>query len=141
MSHVVTLWTLAPGKTKMPPLAGKPQRVLLALDGRALSKPLLAAALRQSIRLTDRIDILLLNPPKEPTTLLASLLLRLEHSGIDYRLASMEGSLEEEIERYLHRFQGVSVVLVGSSQPLEEAMGAKLQGLRRQGFRFIGLMP
>lgn len=140
MSHVAVLRAMALATTKMPALAGRPQRVLLALDGRALSRPLLTAALKQSIRLTDRLDILLLNPAKEPTSLLGSLLLRLEHSGIDYRLASMEGNLAEEVERYLHRFPGVSVVLVGSLQPLEEALGEKLQRLRRQGHRFIGLM-
>lgn len=140
MSHGAALGTLFLERSKMPAPAGKPQRVLLALDGRALSKSLMAAALRESIRLTDRLDILLLNPPKEPTTLLGILLLRLEHSGIDYRLASIEGRLAEEVDRYLQRFQGGTVVLVHSLPSLEEALGAKLQSLRRQGHRFIGLM-
>lgn len=141
MNHVASLRTLARDISRMPALAGKPRRVLLALDGRSLSRPLLAEALRQSVRLTDRLDILLLNPAREPTSLLGSLLLRLEHSGIDYRLACTEGSLVEEVDRYLRRFQGVTVVLVERLQLLEEAMGANLQRWRRQGYHFIGLMP
>lgn len=141
MNNAATLWMRSHAKQGMASPARGPQRVLLALEGRRLSRELLTAALKQCIPLTDRLDILLVNPPKEPTTLLGSLLLRLEHSGIDYRLASTDGSLVEEVTRYLHRFQGVTVVLVDSMQPLEEAMGAKLQNLRRNGYRFISLMP
>jgi len=114
-------------------------RVLLALDGLRLTPEILAAALKQCVQLTDRLDILLVNPPKAPTYLLGSLLLRLEHSGIDYRLASTEGNLGDEVVDYLHRFLGITLVIVDSLPSLEQALGSSLLELCRKGYRFISL--
>ena len=115
------------------------RRALLALDGTRLTPMLLVAALAISVQLTDRLDVLLVNPPKAPTTLLRGLLLRLEHSGIDYRLASTEGDVGEQVLHYLNRFQGVTQVLVDSLPSLEQGMGTRLAELRSKGYRFIGL--
>jgi len=114
-------------------------RVLLALDGQRLTPAVLAAAVRECTQVTDRLDILLVNPPKAPTSLLAGLLLRLEHSGIDYRLASSEGSLDAEISRYLQRFQGITLVIVDHLPSLERAVGPGFTDLGLKGCRFISL--
>lgn len=111
-------------------------RVLLALDGRCLTPSLLARALAHCVPLTDRLDILLVNSPKAPTSLLAGLLLRLEHSGIDYRLTSSEGDLGEQVLHYLNRFLGISLVLVDRLNPLELSIGVAMARLRAHGYRF-----
>ena len=115
-------------------------RVLLALDGQRLTPAVLAAAVRECAQVTDRLDILLVNPPKAPTYLLGGLLLRLEHSGIDYRLASSEGSLDAEISRYLQRFQGITLVIVDHLPSLERVLGSVLPDLRRTGCHFVTLL-
>ncbi len=123
--------------------AGKPRlpysrfQVLLALDGNHLTPLLLSAALTHCVPLTDRLDILLVNPPKAPTSLLSVMLLRLEHSGIDYRLASTEGELGEQILEYLNRFLGITTVLVDRLTPLEQTIGPSLEHLRTKGYRFV----
>ena len=114
-------------------------RVLLALDGARLTPLLLTAALAHCVPLTDRLDILLVNPPKAPTSLLRGLLLKLEHSGIDYRLVSSEGDLGEHVLNYLNRFRGITQVLVDCLPSLERAMGSKLAELQSKGYRFIPL--
>jgi len=114
-------------------------RVLLALDGSRLTPLLLTTALARCVQLTDRLDILLVNPPKAPTSMLRGLLLRLEHSGIDYRLASTEGDLGEHVLNYLNRFMGITQVLVDSLPSLEQSMGARLDELQTKGCRFIPL--
>ena len=123
--------------------AGKPRlpysklQVLLALDGNHLTPPLLSAALAHCAPLTDRLDILLVNAPRAPTSLLSVMLLRLEHSGIDYRLASSEGELGEQILEYLKRFLGITTVLVDKLTPLEQTIGPSLEHLRAKGYRFV----
>ena len=112
-------------------------RVLLALDGEGLSRLVLAKAVSHCVRLTDRLDILLVNSPREPTSVLWRLLLTLEHSGIDYRLTSTEGDLGEQVLSYLNRFQGITLVLVDSVAPLEQTIGGAITRLRAQGYRFI----
>ncbi|MDO9226453.1 MAG: hypothetical protein Q8M09_19840 [Pseudomonadota bacterium] len=100
------------------------QRVLLALDGNMLDRELLAGMLRRCVHLCPRLDILLVNPPREPTTMLAMLLLRLEHSGIDYRVSSGHGDMGEEILRYLGRYRGISALaMTDIAQLNEEAKG------------------
>ncbi len=86
------------------------QRILLALDGRALARELPAVVVRHCVHLCPRLDILLINPPREPTSILAVLLLRLEHSGVDYRMASCHGDPGAEILRYLARYPGIPAV-------------------------------
>ncbi|MBI5330285.1 MAG: hypothetical protein HZB71_06695 [Betaproteobacteria bacterium] len=94
------------------------RRVLLALDGCALSRELLEAALRHCVHLSSRLDILLVNPPRAPASLLAVLLLKLEHSGVDYRLTSTQGDLAGEVARYLRRYRGVTTVVAEGVEPL-----------------------
>jgi hypothetical protein len=114
-------------------------RVLLALDGGQLSQPLLSAALARCVPLTDRLDILLVNSPKAPTSLLSGLLLRLEHSGIDYRLTSSDGELGEQVLQYLKRFMGITLVLVDNLHLLESTIGSAMSRMRAQGYRFVPL--
>jgi hypothetical protein len=112
-------------------------RALLALDGTHLSPTLLHTAAKRSVQLAERIDILLVNPPKAPTSLLWGLLVHLEHSGVDYRLASTEGDLGEQIMIYLHRFLGINLVLVDGVIPLEQKLGQEMAQLRAKGYRFV----
>lgn len=100
--------------------------VLLALDGRHLTLEIQTAALKQCVQLTDRLDILLVNPTKAPTLMLGSLLLRLEHSGIDYRLASAVGNLGVEIVDYLLRFRGITLVVTDLSPSPDQTTGSPL---------------
>jgi hypothetical protein len=95
-------------------------RELLALDGRALGRELLASVLRRCVHQCPRVDILLVNPPREPTTLLAVLLLQLEHSGIDYRVASAHGDMGEEILSYLSRYRGIASLTLAEPGHLSE---------------------
>jgi len=96
-------------------------RVLLALDGGALGRDLLAMVLRRCVRLCPRLDILLVNPPREATSVLAVLLLQLEHGGIDYRVASARGDMGEEILRYLSRYRGISALALADPAQLSVA--------------------
>lgn len=99
-------------------------RVLLALDGHTLDRERLAGLMRRCVHLCPRLDILLINPPREPTTMLAMLLLRLEHSGIDYRVSSGHGDMGEEVLRYLGRYRGISALaLTDIAQLSEETQG------------------
>lgn len=95
-------------------------RILLALDGRTLQRELLATLLRHCVHLCPRLDILLINPPREPTTMLAMLLLRLEHSGIDYHMSSAHGEMSEEILRYLGRYRGITALALADPAQLDE---------------------
>lgn len=98
------------------------RRILLALDGSGLSRELLSQALQLCVPLRPRLDILLVNPPRETTSCLAMLLLRLEHSGIDYRIATGSGDLGQEVLHYLNRYHGVTTVaLAGADQLTPDA--------------------
>lgn len=111
----------------MSPLPPARRRVLLALDGLTLTKAGLEAALRSCVHLTSRLDILVVNPPKAPASLLAVLLLKLEHSGVDYRLASAQEDLAIAVARYLKRYKGG--VTVVSAAPATEADAANWRAL------------
>ncbi len=115
-------------------------QVLVALDGNHVTQALLDAVLACCTRLTSRVDILLVNSPKAPISMLKVLLLRLEHGGIDYRLASTDGVLADEVARYLRRFLGISTVLVASLAALQGEPGQTLRRLREEGYQFIGLL-
>lgn len=126
--------TRAIAKTPMP----YPRyRLLLALDGGGITPMVLSAALKHCLQYTDRLDILLVNPPAAPTRQLCSLLLRLEEYGIDYRLASTEGDLGEQVLLYLKRFLGISMVLVARLSPLEKTIGEEMQRMCSKGYRFV----
>jgi len=99
----------------------------------------LTAALARCVHLTDRLDILVVNSPKAPPSLLCGLLLKLEHSGIDYRLVSGEGDLGDQVLHYLNRFLGITMVLVDSLTPLEQTIGAAMAQLRTKDYRFVPL--
>jgi hypothetical protein len=115
-------------------------RVLLAFDGQRLTPDLQARALAACVKLTSRLDILLVNPPKAPISLLSGLLLKLEHSGIDYRLVSTHGSLCDEIHTYLRRFRGITTVVLESILSVGPALGMALAGLGDpQDYYFVSL--
>lgn len=127
--------------TGRPPMPHGKCRVLLALDGRQLTQDTLTTALMRCVELTDRLDILLVNSPKAPTSLLRSLLLRLEHSGIDYRLASTEGDLGEQVLHYVQRFLGITYVIVDHMTSLQQSMGEQIAQLSEKGYRFVEISP
>jgi len=114
-------------------------RVLLALDGQQLTRELQIVALKCCVHWTRRLDILLINPPQAPTFLLGGLLLRLEHSGIDYRLDSREGEYGQEVTRYLQRYAGIGLVIVNALPALEHYVSLHQPELDRKSARFISL--
>jgi hypothetical protein len=67
------------------------------------------------------------------------LLLRLEHSGIDYRMTSGEGDLAAEVLRYLQRFQSIDLVIVDSLSALEQCLEFQWLALNQKAHRFISL--
>lgn len=94
-------------------------RILLALDGRALDREMLARLPRCCVQLSPRLDILLVNPPREPMSCLAMLLLRLEHGGVDYHVASALGEVGAEILHYLTRHRGITAVVLAEPGHLD----------------------
>lgn len=114
-------------------------RVLLALDGQDVPREVQHAALKCCVHWTRRLDILLVNPVKAPTFLLGGLLLRLEHSGIDYRLDSCEGGFGNEVVRYLQRFPGIGLVIVNAMPAVEAFIGSHPPGLPDKNLNFTSL--
>lgn len=96
-------------------------RVLIVLEGESLRREQLVLLPRWCVGCHARLDILLLNPPREPTSCLAMLLLKLEHGGIDYRLASSHGEMDEEVLRYLARHRGIGAIALADTTALGEA--------------------
>lgn len=111
----------------MNPAVKRHARALLALDGRALDRELLTLVLRRCLTICKRLDILLVNPPRETTSCLSMMLLRLEHSGIDYRLSSTHGDMGEEILRHLSRYRGIEVVALANPKLLSDEARLLLQ--------------
>jgi hypothetical protein len=85
------------------------------------------------------VDILVSNPPKPATQMVARLLLSLERCGIDYRLTSTAGDLWPELLNYLKRFPSISTVLLESLRPMDEQQASALRALRGNGLRLIDL--
>jgi hypothetical protein len=132
--------TEAAAPDEMQAACGKQKyHVLLALDGRNLSPELKLAALKRCVQFCNRLDILLLNSPKSPTFLLAGLLLRLEHSGIDYRLTSSEGDFGAEVTRYLQRYQSIDLVMVDTMSALQRCLEAGRLWPQRKACCYISL--
>ena len=127
------------GAKSLSPSIHNKYHVLLAVDGRHLSSELQRDAMKRCIQFSFRLDILLLNSPKSPTFLLAGLLLRLEHSGIDYRLTSGEGDIGAEVMSYLQRFQNISLVIVDTPPALERCMEMQHMVLNRKACWYICL--
>ena len=114
-------------------------RVLLALDGQKLTPELQVVALKCCVHWTRRLDILLVNPPKAPTFLLGGLLLRLEHSGVDYRLESCENEYGKAVSSYLQRFPNVGLVIANVLPALVDHYSEVRRDLNRSGLHFIDL--
>jgi hypothetical protein len=137
---------VAPSFSGAAPAAGKKlaasrkTHALLALDGSRLSPKILTAAAKRSVDLAERLDILLVNPPKAPTSLLWSLLVYLEHAGVYYRLASTEGDLGNQVLTYLNRFVGINLVLVEGLAPLEQGLGVEMAQLRSRGYQILPII-
>lgn len=115
-------------------------RVLLALEGSGVNREVLNAALGHCVHL-KRLDILVVNPPREPTFLLGLLLIKLEHSGVDYRLLSPYGSLADEVLRYMGRYPRQTSVIVIELAALKRQMGARFDELAAEGHQFLELLP
>jgi hypothetical protein len=113
--------------------------VLLALNGQGLTREILDAALRRCLLLNLRLDILVSDPPRPIASLLAVLLLQLEHSGVDYRIASTSGNLAEAVLRYLRRYRGPFTIIVDSLDQFAGLPEPGLKGLRDEGHRFVVL--
>ena len=106
-----------------------PNRALLVLENHELGRELQKAAVKLCVRLGAQLDILLVTPPGAVSTLPALLLMQLEHSGMDYRLAQVNGTLSDQVERYLQRLsQAITLILpdkAALSTRCREAMLAK----------------
>jgi hypothetical protein len=114
-------------------------RILLALEGSHLDNALLKLAFLPCRKFCRRVDILVSNPPKPATQMVARLLLSLERCGIDYRLTSTAGDLWPELLNYLKRFPSISTVLLESLRPMDEQQASALRALRGNGLRLIDL--
>lgn len=113
--------------------------MLLALDGFCLTRPAFPLVLQLCARAGNRLDILLVNPPKPATLMLGKFLQTLEESGIDYRLTTGEGDLADEIPLYLHRFKDISVVLLDCVDKWGKRLHPTLNVLHREGYKVITL--
>ncbi len=114
-------------------------RVLLALNGHGLNRDTLNRAFNCCRQLTDRLDVLIVRSTLSPTFLLGGLLLRLEQGGIDYRLASSDGELGDEVLHYLRRFSGIRTIVLERPEALSERARYELRG---EGYQLISLeMP
>jgi hypothetical protein len=118
---------------------GSGHRCLLALDGERVSNQVLGAAEARCLQLADRVDILLLNSPKAPITLLRKLLIKLERAGIDYRVTCSTGGLADQVANYLRHFAGIRFVMVDVLPSHEAAGETNFHELRHQGYRIIAL--
>ncbi len=113
--------------------------ILLALDGHCLERQAIPRALQFYRQAGKRLDILLVNPPKPATLMLGKLLQQLEREGIDYRLTSSEGSMADELLRYLHRFQYISFILLHCLDKWETIQHPILDVLRLDGYKVLTL--
>jgi hypothetical protein len=114
-------------------------RSLLALDGERLSPDQLKEAQAKCLQVADRVDILLVNPTRPPTSMLCDLLIKLEESGIDYRLTAVSGKLSDHVSQYIRRFMGITLIMVATLPTLGDSWRIKVADLRHQGYRLISL--
>lgn len=113
--------------------------MLLALDGLCLERPAFPRALQLCRRVGNRLDILLLNPPKPATLMLGKFLQTLEEERIDYRLTTGEGELADELPHYLHRFKDISIILLGCDDGEGKRLHPTLEALRLEGYKVMAL--
>jgi len=114
--------------------------VLLALDGHCLERPALSRVLQLCRQTGKRLDILLLNAPKQATLMLGRLLQQLEKEGIDYRLTSGEGEMVIELPLYLHRFKHIAFILMHCLDKWEAMVDPALTTLRQEGYKVLSLL-
>lgn len=114
--------------------------ILLALDGFRMKRPALPLALELCKRASNRLDILLLNPPKPSTLMLGAFLKNLEMAGIDYRLSSGEGELADQLPLYLQRFKYISCVLLDHMEQLDAKLNSTLEALRQRDYKILALL-
>lgn len=114
-------------------------QVLLALDGLGLTRELLVKALDRCVELTRRVDILLVNPSPEDAGLLLGLIGGMEQRDIETHLSCTEGTLEDEVNRYLQRFPGIKTVVTDNLTDWAVGMEPMMSAMRREGYRFVCL--
>jgi nucleotide-binding universal stress UspA family protein len=107
---------------------------LLLLDCKRLEKTVLPSAVQICRQLSQRLDILVTSPPKEPLHLLGKFLQLLESAGIDYRLTRAEGDLAEEVMRYVQRHRQISMVLIGANRNPSAELDLASRQLRDLGY-------
>ena len=137
---------LASSQSKLKNQSGPPRTVvprahargrsLLALDGATMTPQVLSAAETRCLQMSGRVDILLVNSPKAPESLLHRLLISLEQTGIDYRLTSASGGLGEHLTNYLRRHAGIREIVVATLPTLGHDWDVKVADLRYQGYCF-----
>jgi hypothetical protein len=115
-------------------------RSLLALDGANLSPQLLSAAESRCLQMSGRIEILLVNSPKAPESLLHRLLISLERAGVDYRLTSASGDFGDKVTHFLRRHIGITQIMVATLPALGKGWDVKVADLRYQGYGFSTLI-
>lgn len=127
-----------PSSSNLPAADG--HGMLLALDGRCVERLALPVAVELCRGTSERLDILITNPPKAATFLLGGFLMELERHGIDYRLTSSERELHEELVHYVHRFRHVALILLDCLEHWDDQHHATLDSLRSEGYRVISLL-
>jgi hypothetical protein len=114
--------------------------ILLALDGRCIDRPVLPRALEICRGPGQRLDILLLNPPKPATLLLGDFLQQLEAAGIEYRLSSSIGDLAVELPRYVRRYSHIACVVLDCLGKWKTRLSPMLRKLRHEGYMVVTLL-
>lgn len=140
MNRTTSARRLADGSLFVTPPVVNGQGMLLALDGRCVERLALPVAVQMCRGSSQRLDILITNPPKAATSLLGGFLMELERHGIDYRLTSTERELHEELVHYVHRFRYVSLILLDCLEHWGDRHLATLDSLRSEGYRVITLL-
>ena len=139
MNNQNTSMTPASNWTAAPNAPGK-CRGLLALDGESLSPEHLEAAQTKCLLAVDRVDILLVNPYREPTAMLRELLCDLEQVGIDYRVTISTGTVSDQIKHYIRRFLGIRLIMLTIMPTLGKNWRIDAADLRHQGYRLMTMI-
>ena len=97
-----------------------------------MGRPIQDAAIRACIDLHVQLDILVTDADAFGNNLPALLMLKLEHSGMDYRYAQTHGSLSDVVRRYLARGRTSCLVIVADGKALSPACLAEIKMGRHQ---------
>jgi hypothetical protein len=103
------------------------KRVLLALSSGKLARDTQQAAVRACVHFRTPVDILLTDVLSPDSRLPAPLMLRLEHSGLDYRFAQTEQSLPRAIRNYLSRGLAPCTIIVTDARLLDNGCMEAIQ--------------